>query len=95
MDDRADWELQVLQFHTYIARLLANPGRVRLVAAGAEDHAPTLDLDEDESVENAEQRRVDDKEIGSDDRARLGAKELAPSQSATPSGRRKSAPAEK
>jgi len=94
VDDRADRDLQVLHLHTDISRLLADPGRVRLIGAGAEDHAAALDLDEDQSVENAEERGVDDKEVGRDDRARLSTKELAPGESTASRGTRNSTPAE-
>jgi len=94
MDDGADRDLQILQLHADIACLLADPSRVRSGGAGGEDHAPALNLNENQCVEEAEQRRVDHEKVGRDDRAGLGAQELTPGKAAAPWGRTNSMPPE-
>ena len=50
-----------------------------MVGAGAEDHAPALELDKYEDGDDAQHHSVDGQEIAGQHGVGLGAKELTPS----------------
>src|SRR5919204_5156928 len=64
--------------HDQVARLLRDPGAVRISGHAGQMHAPTLELDEEEHVQASQPERLDREEVTLHDPSRLLAQELPP-----------------
>src|SRR5664280_128668 len=86
-DEEPDRAHPSVEVQREVARLLGNPGRVRVRGRGTQVDPPAAELDEHEDVERPEPGRLDGKEVAGHDPARLSPEELAPGRARPPRGR--------
>src|SRR5262245_11265008 len=77
-----------LQCPGELARLLGDPGSVRVGGAAGEVNAAASDFDEEEYVEAPQRDRLDGEEVDGEHALRLLPQECAPGESAAPACRR-------
>src|SRR5664280_313591 len=86
-DEEPDRAHPSVEVQREVARLLGNPGRVRVRGRGTQVDPPAAELDEHQNVQRAEPGGLDGEEVAGHDPARLRPEELAPGRSGPPRGR--------
>src|SRR5664280_3167190 len=85
-DEEPDRAHPSVEVQREVARLLGNPGRVRVRGRGTQVDPPAAELDEHQDVQRAEPGGLDGEEVAGHDPARLRPEELAPGWASAPWG---------